>query len=701
MPITLRAKELSWLAFNARLLQEAADPTVPLLERLRFLGIFSSNLDEFFRVRVATLKRLAKLGRKARALVGSDPERVLKRLDKTVREQQETFEAIYETLLDELEEEGILIKDESELTEEQGLFVKRYFQDEVRSTLVPIMLDQVDSFTELNDHSIYMAIALRSDNKRPKYALIEVPTAVIPRFVLLPTPGRGQHVILLDDVIRYNLLDLFSTLDVTQADAYTLKLTRDAELDLDDDVYESFIEKVSKSLQKRKAGQPVRFVFDGEMPESMRRFVIRKLKLSPEASDFSPGGRYHNFKDFMDFPNVGRADLRFKSLQPLRHPDLAGQRSIMKVIEKKDVLLHYPYQSFGYVIDLLREASIDPNVTAIQATVYRLAKQSQVINALANAAKNGKAVTVVVELQARFDEKANIRWADKLQRAGVRVLEGVQGLKVHSKLLLITRRVKGKTQRLANIGTGNFHEGTARLYSDHALLTSDPRLTGEVARVFDFITKPFEKTRFKHLLVSPFNSRDRFTRLINREIKNAVKGLPAFIVIKINNLTDPKLIGRLYKASQSGVDVRLMVRGMFSLVVGVDGISDNIQAVGIVDRFLEHSRVLIFCNNGAQEVYLSSADWMPRNLDRRIEVACPIYDERIRRELLHFVDLHWQDSVKSRLLTGNRLKNEYKEAASDRPLRAQEAVYAWLRQTLTDATSAKKRATKPRLKVAK
>lgn len=683
----IRNKEVSWLSFNSRLLQEAADPTVPLLERLRFLGIFSSNLDEFFRVRVATLKRLERLGKKANKLIGHDPKKVLKQINDIVVEQQATFESIYEILLHELEQVGISIVDETELTEDQTKFVRDYFEHQVRPKLIPIMLDQVEDLPGIDDESIYLAVALRASagDRRPKYALIKIPTDVLPRFVQIPGAGKEKFVILLDDVIRTCLVDLFSTLNVTRAEAYTLKVTRDAELDIEDDISESFIRKVSKSLEKRKAAMAVRFVYDGSMPDAMWRYLLRKFQLQRGDSDLLPGGRYHNFKDFVSFPDIGGAELRYRKQNPLAHKDLVGKRSILQEIEKRDVLLHYPYQSFDYIIDMLREASIDPEVTSIKVTLYRVARRSNIVNALINAAKNGKAVTAVVELQARFDEKANIKWADRLQREGVRVIHGVPGLKVHAKLLLITRQANGKTKRFASIGTGNLNESTARQYSDHSLLTADPRLTGEIEKVFEFIETNFKTSKFKHLLVSPFNSRAKLTTLINREIKNAKKGEAAYIIVKINNLTDTKVISKLYDASEAGVDVVLMVRGMFSPVIGVKGMSEHIEATGLIDRYLEHSRILAFCNGGDARYYLSSADLMPRNLDRRVEVAFPIYDEAVRSELEYFLDLHRRDSVRARLLTG-KLKNRYRELPSGRKVRAQDAVYNWLRQMLQEAT---------------
>lgn len=685
--IKIRNKELSWLSFNARLLQEAEDPTVPLEERVRFLGIFSSNLDEFFRVRVATLKRLAKLGKKSIKLIGEDPAKVLRKLTATVVKQQARADEIYARTLEELEGEGVFLVDETNLSDAQDRFVRSYFDQEVRPTLMPIMLDQLDGFPDLNDYDVYLAVRLHrsEEDKRPVHALIRIPVDVLPRFVALPSEGGTHCLMWLDDVIRHRLLELFSTLGVARAEAYTIKISRDAELDIDDDVFESYMEKVSKSLLKRKAGNPVRFVYDGAMPEEMRKLVTRKLGLRRADSDFQAGGRYHNFKDLMRFPDVGKAHLRYKRHVPYRHPDLAGARSVLAHIEKQDVLMHYPYQSFTHIIDMLREASIDPRVTSIKVTLYRLARQSNVVKALINAAKNGKEVTVVIELQARFDEEANIAWSNELQREGVRVVQGVQGLKVHCKLILITCGSGKKPMHYACIGTGNFNETTARIYSDHTLLTASKKITREVARVFEVLEGGYETSGFRHLLVSPFNTRKKIDRLISREIKNAKNGLRAHIVVKMNSITDPDLIGRLYEAAEAGVKIDLMVRGMFSPIVPSKKKNGRIDATGIVDRFLEHSRIMVFFNGGEELVFLTSADWMPRNLDRRIEVGVPIYDSAIKEELLQFLDFHRRDASKARLLHGKNLTNEFRRDVSGRKVRAQDAVRNWLRGTREDA----------------
>jgi len=683
MKTTLISREISWLSFNARVLQEAADPTVPLIERVKFLGIFSSNLDEFFRVRVATLKRLSRLGKKAKKLIGHDPKKILEEIQETVLKQQTTFEAIYLNILRELERERIFIITEKQLNAKQKEFVKSYFHREVRPTLIPIMIDQLPKFPDLKDKSIYLAVRLckRGGSKKTKYALIEVPTDVLPRFLILPEIKGHQYLILLDDVIRYNLEDIFSVFCFDVFEAYTIKLTRDAELDIDEDVSESFIRKISKSLKRRREGRLVRFIYDSQMPQDLLKFLIERIPLHQD-DNLIPGGRYHNFKDFMNFPKIGPGNLHYKPSLPLCHKDFDRSRSLLKAIGRKDKLLHYPYQSFDYVIDLLREASIDPKVTSIKMTLYRVAKNSNVVNALINAVQNGKSVTVVMELQARFDEEANIYWANKLQEEGARVIYGVPRLKVHAKLCLITRREKGKFVDYANIGTGNYNEVTARIYSDHSFFTADKRITEEVNKIFHFFESNYKVGTYKHLLVSPFQMRKKLVKLIQNEITNAKKGKQAYILLKLNNLVDPDMIEKIYEAGRAGVRIKLILRGVCSLMAGVRGLSENIEAISIVDKFLEHSRIFIFCNGGEEKYYISSADWMTRNLDHRVEVACPIYDKDVQQELKTFLDLQWKDNTKARVLN-EKQDNPYKGTSSETGLRAQEAIYDFLKGTLS------------------
>lgn len=653
------SRELSWLAFNQRVLQEAEDPSVPIIERLKFLGIYSSNRDEFFRVRVASLKRMIDLKKDVQDIFLGMPKAVLAQVDKEVVNQQKQFDRIYASLLAELRGHQIHVLSETQLSESQEAFVKHYFIDEVQPALVPIMLDLAPKFPYLRDKSVYLMVRLSaSKGKHPiRYSLIELPTAVLPRFAVLPKEGDKNYIILLDDVIRFSLGSIFGASHYDTFEAYNIKLTRDAELNLEADVSIGFMEKLENSLKQRKKGTPVRFVYDAKMPQDMLQMLMNAMKISASSS-LIPGGRYHNFKDFMSFPNVGGRRTRFVKLKQLPHPDLPQGGSVMKVLKQKDVLLCYPYHSFYPVLDLLREAAIDPKVMEIKITLYRAAKRSKVVNALINAIRNGKKVTAVVELQARFDEEANVFWSKQLQDEGATVIFGVPGLKVHSKLLLV-KRIEGKqTVNYARIGTGNFNEDTAKVYSDHSLFTSDPRLTMEVETMFRFFERNFEVGEYRHLLVSPFFMRNHITALIDKEIALARAGLPAYFILKLNNLVDRELIEKIYEASGAGVKVQLIVRGMCSLKAGVAGLSDNVTAISIVGRFLEHSRILIFGNGGEEQIYITSADLMSRNLDNRSEVACPIYSPHIQKQIRKMIDLQLKDNVKARILDADR-RNAY------------------------------------------
>ncbi|MCW3084941.1 MAG: Polyphosphate kinase [Bacteroidetes bacterium] len=673
--VILINRELSWLAFNERVLQEAEDATVPLIERIKFLGIYSNNRDEFFRVRVATLKRAVKLHKKVDEFMGENPIRLLDKIQKAVIDQQLKFERIYQDITTELHKQNISIISEKQLSTEQGGFVKNYFREKVMPILFPIMLDNTTTFPYLKDKSGYLIIKLgRTDKtKKSKYALIEVPTDVISRFVVLPKIKEQNFIILLDDVIRYCLEDVFPNFEHDYIEAYNIKLTRDAEIDMDNDLSKSFVEKISKGLKDRKKGQPVRLVYDSQIAPDMLDFIMKKVKLGKEDNPI-PGGRYHNFKDFISFPNVGAAELSYKKTPPLKHPDLTDQISIFKVIKKKDVMLTYPYQSYDHLIDFLREASIDPKVQSIKITLYRVAKNSNVVKALINAIKNGKQVTAVIELQARFDEESNMYWANKLQEEGAKVIYGVPGLKVHSKMFLITRKESGKMVHYAHIGTGNFNGDTAKIYTDHSLITANKHIAEEVEKVFTFYSDNFKAGTYKHLLVSPFFMRKRLIQLINKEIQHAKAGKPAAITLKLNNLVDTEMITKLYEASSEGVQIKLIVRGICSLVAGIKGLSDNIEAISIVDKFLEHSRVFIFCNNGDEKYFISSADWMTRNLDHRSEVAVPIYDKEIQKQLRANIDTLWSDNTKARVL-GSKQNNEYRQSNRKVKVRAQEAIY--------------------------
>ena len=669
-------KEISWLSFNARVLQEAANKEVPLLERFSFLGIYSNNLDEYFRVRVATLRRLALFSNKAKSILGYSPKAALKSIQQIVLRQNELFEQTYTDLLGELKKRRILFVNEEQLDKEQVEFVRQYFRKEVRSRLMPLIITRENKLPNLTDDAIYFAIQLHnSETDKKRYALLEIPSrSILPRFIRLPGKKGNRYVIFLDDIIRWGLKEIFSILPFDEISAYTIKVTRDAELEIADDISVSYIDKLSRSLQQRKKGSPVRFVHDRDIPAEFLKILTKKLNLGSD-DVMMPGNRYHNFKDFMKFIEIEGEGLNYPKLTPVRHPAIQYGKSILSVIRKRDIMFYFPYHPFDHFIDLLREASIDPFVTSINITLYRLARNSSVINALMNAARNGKSVTTVVELQARFDEEANIHWGNRLTDEGVKVIYGVPGLKVHSKLCLITR-VKGEvTQRYAAVGTGNFNEDTARVYTDHLLLTADKKITNEVLKAFNFFSANYRKDKFYHLLVSPFGMRNRLLMMIENETKNAKAGKEAYIWIKINNLTDNEVISKLYKAGDAGVQVRLIVRGMFSMAPGAKGVSENIKATGIVDRFLEHSRFMIFCNGGDELVYITSADFMPRNLDHRIEVTCPVLDPAIRKEIIDVFTIQWNDNVKARVIDAE-LSNSM-VSNSKPPLRSQTEIHRY------------------------
>ncbi len=680
MSFKIRNKEISWLSFNERVLQEADSPDVPVIDRLKFLGICSNNLDEFYRVRVATLNRLTFLGKKAKKYMGEDPNKILKEITPIALSQHKKFDKIFKKIIKELAKENIYIIDEKVLTPEQGEFVLNYFHSEVRPKLIPIMLAQVNDTLQLRDRTIYLSICLCNNSNvlKNQYAIIEIPSDVLPRFLVLPSSEGKKFIILLDDVIRYGLDDIFSIFDFDKHHAYTIKITRDAELEIDDDISDSYMEKMHKSIKQREAGNPIRFIYDARIPEDFLTLLKEKINISEEDTLIA-GSKYHNNRDFMNFPSLGSRQLYYTPIKSLSHKDFPAGESLFKCMKKKDILLHYPYHSFDYVIDLLREASIDPQVLSIKMTIYRVAKNSSVLHALINAVKNGKTVVAVLELQARFDEESNIYWANRLKEEGVKVIFGVPGLKVHSKLCLVTRAEKGGTAHYAIIGTGNFNEDTARLYTDHALFTADQRLTKEVSKIFNFFVKTYKSDTFKHLIVSPNFMRKRFTKLIKNEIKNAVEGKPAYIFLKLNGLTDPQMIQKLYEASEAGVKIKLIVRGMFSLVPGIEGMSSNIEAISIVDKFLEHTRIYRFCNNEDELIYISSADWMPRNIDRRIEVTSPVYEEHIKEELRTYMDIQWRDNVRARILN-EKLDNRFRRDRSRKKIRTQWQTYDFLKK---------------------
>jgi polyphosphate kinase len=674
-------REISWLSFNERVLQEAEDPNTPLFERIRFIGIFSNNLDEFFRVRVATVRRMVDLGKDEENLLGNfTPRELHDRIQEIVYEQQGKVQQIFKDLLLELNQNNIFIITEKDLKHSQGIFVKKYFYEKVLPNLVPIMLSKKNKFPYLRDRSVYLAVKLskKSDPEDFAYSLIRIPGISVPRFLVLPKEKKKTYVMMLDDVIRYCFDDLFFYFDYDVYEAYTIKMTRDAELDIDDDISKSFIEKMSSSLKKRKKGKPVRLIYDRDIPEDLLDFILKKMRLDNEENTI-PGGRYHNHKDFMNFPEIGKKRHYYTKLPPFRHKDLPPHTSILRILRQKDVMLHYPYQTFNHFIDFLREAAIDPQVKEIGITIYRVADDSKVVNALLNAVRNGKNVTVVIELQARFDEEANIYWSNKLQEEGANVINGIPGMKVHSKLAWVQRLEDEKNKNYAYIGTGNFHEGTAKVYADDGLLTADPRLADEVEKIFSFFKQNYRHYNYEHLIVSPFFMRDFFSQHIDREIELAKQGKNARMILKMNSLIDPGMMKKIYKAAEAGVKTELIVRGIFGLQLDHKKARGNISAISIVDKYLEHSRIFLFGNNGDEKIYISSADWMPRNLNRRIEVACPVYDEEIREELKEMLNIQLWDNTKARILDP-LLQNHYNKRNTESTFRAQEDYYNFIKK---------------------
>jgi polyphosphate kinase len=643
-------RDLSWLSFNERVLQEAIDTKVPLIDRMRFLGIFSNNQDEFFKVRVATIKRMIDLGYDPKQLDEENPKKNIIRIQEKVIQLQSKFLDAFDSIIQGLEKENIFLINEKQLNDIQAQFVDDYFDANILPFLSPIMLNNVDKFPYLKDKSIYFAIKITSNNPdiSTEYALMDIPSPMLNRVILLPSVGEKKYIIFIDDVIRYCLKDLFAIFNFDNFEAYTIKLTRDAELDIDSDLSKSFLEKISEGVSERSKGQPVRFVYDRQIPKDLLQYIIQKLKFD-NYDTVIPGSRYHNFKDFMSFPNIGGSHLEFEPTPPVDHPQIKRHQSIIQLIAKQDIMLHYPYQKFDHFVDLLREASMDPKVRTIKITLYRVSKNSKVINALINAARNGKQVIVVIELQARFDEKSNIYWSKKLEEVGATILFGIKALKIHCKLVQISRK-EGKTlQNYSIISTGNFHEGNASVYTDVALFTCDKRITSEVERVFQFFDNPYWNYDYKYLLISPLYMRRKFIRLIDNEIKNAKAGKDAYMLLKINNLVDTNMVKKLYEANNAGVKIKLLVRGICCIRPGLPGLSENISATSI-DKFLEHSRVFVFCNNNDELYYISSADWMTRNLDHRVEVTCPVFDDNIKKELRKLLEIQLSDNVKARIL---------------------------------------------------
>ncbi|KFI13485.1 polyphosphate kinase 1 [Vibrio coralliilyticus] len=671
-------KELSWLSFNERVLQEAADKTVPLIERIRFLGIFSNNLDEFYKVRFADVKRRILINQERGG--NDNSKHLLTKMQTKALKLNERFDELYAELIRDMARRRIFLVNETQLNESQEKWVKKYFRNQVLPHITPLLMrDDIDVLQFLKDEYAYIAVELRKEEQN-QYALIEIPTDHLPRFVMVPEQKgkRRKTIILLDNIIRYCLDELFSGFfDYDELNGYAMKMTRDAEYDLSHEVEHSLLEQMSEGVSQRLTAMPVRFVYERDMPEEMLEFLCHKLQISNYDS-LIPGGRYHNFKDFIGFPNVGREYLENKPLPPMKCADFDGYANKFDAIKNQDILLYYPYHSFEHISELVRQASFDPKVLSVKINIYRVAKDSRLMNSLIDAVHNGKQVTVVVELQARFDEEANIEWSKVLTEAGVQVIFGAPGLKIHSKLLLISRRENDEIIRYAHIGTGNFHEKTARIYTDFSLLTADPEITNEVRNVFGYIENPYRPVRFEHLIVSPRNSRKQLYRLIDGEIANAKAGKKAAITLKVNNLVDKGLVNKLYGASASGVEIKMIIRGMCSLVPGVEGVSENIKIISIVDRFLEHPRVIITHNDGDPQVYISSADWMTRNIDYRIEVAAPVRDQRLKQRIIDIINIHFTDTVKARWID-KEMSNTYVPRGNRKKVRSQIAIYDYLK----------------------
>ncbi|NQY01956.1 MAG: polyphosphate kinase 1 [Halieaceae bacterium] len=670
-------RELSWLSFNSRVLQEAADPQTPVIQRLRYLGIFSNNMDEFFRVRVAEVRRLISVSSGAQRQRAKD---LLVDIQSEVVALQRDFERIYDDVLRALRQRKIYMVNERQLDEGQAAFVQSYFTHKVLPELEPILLRDGQAIPVLTDESLYLAVDILSGDDY-FYALVELPTDHLDRFVEIPKrKGKGGRVFMaLDNVIRACLPQVFrGVVPIDEASAYCFKFSRDAELELDASITESLIEKMATSLKQRRKADAVRFVYDEKMPERLLSYLRTRFGFGKYDS-LIPGGRYHNSKDFIGFPNVGPKYLEFKPLPPIRIERLEQGRSLFDTIRERDVFLYYPYHPFDYIVDLLKTAALDPQVLTIRICLYRVASDSRIVDALLNAAANGKRVMAVVELAARFDEAANISWAQRLTEAGIEVIFGIPGLKVHSKLLLIERREEKGIRYYSHLGTGNFNEKTARLYTDFTLLTRDQNIGKDVASIFEFLKYPYRRPNYKLLLVSPHSSRSGLIELIDQEIANARDGYHAEMVLKCNNLVDRQLTMKLYEASDAGVDVKLIVRGMCSLKPGVKGISDNISAVSIVDRYLEHPRAFVFHNKGNPRYFIGSADLMTRNLDYRVEALCPIFDEDAQDVMQAILDQQWHDNVKARVLNAEQDNVRVSVRKKVVRIRSQETIHRYLK----------------------
>jgi len=669
---TYNNRELSWLQFNARVLQEAGDEKVPLIERLRFVGIFSNNLDEFFKVRYATIKRIDQAGKGGKsALGGIKASELLEMITETVIKQQSESLEILAMIQKSLEKEKIFLIDEKEITESQAEFIKNYFYQNVSPALVTIILHNQIELPLLKDSAAYLAVKMSMINGENRFALIEIPKT-IDRFVVLPKEGDKSYIIMVDDLLRYCLADIFNIFQYNNISAHMIKITRDGELDFESDVSKSFIAKISESVKHRQIGDPVRFVYDKSIDNEMLKYLMGKMGIDYTDS-IIPGGRYHNRRDYMKFPSLGREDLLYEKIRPLPVKGLSFVGSIFTAIAEKDYLQYAPYHTFAYVVKFLREAALDPDVKTIKITIYRLAEISHVASSLINAAKNGKKVTVSIEIQARFDEQANIDYAEQMEDEGVNLIFGVQGLKVHSKMCVIEREEGNKTKRYGIISTGNFNESTAKIYTDYTLFTSNQKILKDIDKVFDFFETNYKIFEYKHIITSPHYTESAINKLIDVEISNVKQGRPAYLKLKMNSISSYSMVDKLYEASRAGVQIQMIVRGICCLIPGVPGMSENIEAISIVDKFLEHPRLFIFCNDNDPNVYIGSADWMTRNIENRVEVTCPIYDKDIKQELIDTFEISWSDNTKARLLNPEE-RNAYRRNGL-KPIRSQFATY--------------------------
>ncbi|WP_195500582.1 RNA degradosome polyphosphate kinase [Bacteroides clarus] len=664
-------RDLSWMYFNRRILQEAAKPQVPLLERLSFLGIYSNNLDEFFRVRMATLGRIAECEDKSLRSEREHARQLIKQINKLNNKYAKEYEHAIHEVTRLLREENIFLLKEDELDEGQQLFVRQFYRQKLSGFVSPVWLSAVRQLTDETDENIYLAVKMQAEGRKSfDYALIALPVAECGRFVRLPDKESGSYLMYLDDVIRYCLPMIFSGLNYVFFKAYAFKFTKDAEMEIDNDLRNGMLQKISKGVKSRKKGDALRVIYDADMPKDLLKRVMNKLNLD-KLDTVLGGGRYHNHKDLMSFPDCGRKDLKYPAWEPVVKPELDGNESLLKLIQKGDRFIHVPYHSFDYYIRVLQEAAVSKEVKSIKTTLYRLAKDSKVVKALICAARNGKKVTVVIELLARFDEASNIGWSKKMQDAGIHVIFGVEGLKVHSKITHIGMKTGND---IACISTGNFHEGNARMYTDYMLMTAARNVVHDVNSVFIFIEKPYSPVRFKELLVSPNEMKQKFVKLINDEIKNKQAGKPAYILVKINHITDTAMVKKLYEASANGVPVKLLVRGNCSLMAGISGVSDTICINGIIDRYLEHSRIFIFAAGGEDKTFIGSADWMPRNLDNRVEVVTPVYDPLIKADLRKVIEFGLRDNCQGSIVDGSG-ENRPWTTENDVPFRSQEELY--------------------------